>query len=40
MQRDVFQAIADPIRREIISLLTNKALKLNGITDNFNINRR
>ena len=39
MRRDVFQAISDPTRREIIGLLSNEALTLNGIADNFNISR-
>lgn len=39
MRRDVFQAIADPTRREILSLLTNKDLKLNDVADKFRISR-
>lgn len=39
MRRDVFQAIADPIRREIIGLLANQQLNLNSIADNFDISR-
>lgn len=39
MRRDVFQAIADPTRREIIDLLTRQRLNLNGIADNFDISR-
>lgn len=39
MRRDVFQAIADPTRREIINLLAHKALNLNAIADNFDISR-
>ena len=39
MRRDVFQAIADPTRREIIYLLSNKRLTLNKIAENFNISR-
>ena len=39
MRRDVFQAIADPTRREILGLLSNKSLTLNGIADNFHISR-
>jgi DNA-binding transcriptional ArsR family regulator len=38
-RRDVFQAIADPTRREIISLIAHKSLNLNTIADNFNISR-
>jgi DNA-binding transcriptional ArsR family regulator len=39
MRRDVFQAIADPTRREIIGLLTHQSLNLNSIADNFDISR-
>ncbi|MDP9080153.1 MAG: metalloregulator ArsR/SmtB family transcription factor [Bacteroidota bacterium] len=39
MRRDVFQAIADPTRREIIGLLANRQLNLNSIADNFDISR-
>ncbi len=39
MRRDVFQAIADPHRREIINLLARQNLTLNGIADNFDISR-
>lgn len=39
MRRDVFQAIADPTRREIISLLAGKSLNLNSLADNFDISR-
>jgi DNA-binding transcriptional ArsR family regulator len=39
MRRDVFQAIADPTRREILSLLTSKDLKLNDVADKFRISR-
>ncbi|MCO5948124.1 ArsR/SmtB family transcription factor [Mucilaginibacter flavidus] len=39
MRRDVFQAIADPTRREIIGLLVNQQLNLNSIADNFDISR-
>jgi DNA-binding transcriptional ArsR family regulator len=39
MRRDVFQAIADPTRREIIDLLANSPLNLNAIADNFTISR-
>ncbi|RYG18949.1 MAG: ArsR family transcriptional regulator [Chitinophagaceae bacterium] len=39
MRRDVFQAIADPTRREIIDLIAFKALTLNAIADNFEISR-
>lgn len=39
MRRDVFQAIADPTRREIIGLISKKTLTLNGVAENFDISR-
>jgi DNA-binding transcriptional ArsR family regulator len=39
MRRDVFQAIADPTRREIINLLVHQTLNLNSVSDNFGISR-
>lgn len=39
MRRDVFQAIADPTRRTILSLLAAQTLTLNAIAENFNISR-
>ncbi|GAB5409162.1 MAG: metalloregulator ArsR/SmtB family transcription factor [Balneolaceae bacterium] len=40
MRRDVFQAIADPTRRDIISLLaTGESLNLNAIAEQFDISR-
>lgn len=39
MRRDVFQAIADPNRRAILSLLATKKLTLNGVAENFRISR-
>ena len=39
LRRDVFQAIADPTRREIIGLLAQKALTLNGVAENFPVSR-
>jgi len=38
-RRDVFQAIADPTRHQIIELIAEKKMNLNTITDNFNISR-
>ncbi|MCE3294886.1 MAG: transcriptional regulator, ArsR family [Crocinitomicaceae bacterium] len=38
-RRDVFQAISDPTRREIINLVSAKPLNLNSIADNFTISR-
>lgn len=39
MRRDVFQAIADPTRREIINLISHRSLNLNAVADNFDISR-
>ena len=39
MRRDVFQAIADPTRREIIALLAQKPLNLNAVAGQFDISR-
>jgi DNA-binding transcriptional ArsR family regulator len=39
MRRDVFQAIADPTRREIISLLARQSMNLNAVAENFDISR-
>ena len=39
MRRDVFQAIADPVRRDIIELLADKALTVNSIAEKFEISR-
>jgi len=39
MRRDVFQAIADPTRREIIGLLASQPLNLNAVSENFDISR-
>jgi DNA-binding transcriptional ArsR family regulator len=38
-RRDVFQAIADPNRRQIIDLLCDEPLTLNAIAEKFNISR-
>ena len=39
-RRDVFQAIADPTRREIINLVAIKPQNLNAIAGNFNVTRQ
>jgi DNA-binding transcriptional ArsR family regulator len=39
VRRDVFQAIADPTRREIINLLAHKQLNLNAVAENFDVSR-
>lgn len=40
MRRDVFQAIADPTRRAIITLIALHAMTPNAIADNFNTTRQ
>ena len=39
MRRDVFQAIADPTRREIISMIAHETLHLNAVAEKFHISR-
>lgn len=39
IRRDVFQAIADPTRREIINLIAYQPLNLNAIAENFDVSR-
>src|SRR5205814_2758358 len=39
MRRDVFQAIADPTRRQIINMLASQSLNLNAVADNFDVSR-
>src|SRR5690242_14403691 len=38
-RRDVFQAIADPTRRDIINLIAHQSLNLNSIAENFDVSR-
>jgi DNA-binding transcriptional ArsR family regulator len=38
-RRDVFQAIADPTRRQIINLIARQSMNLNAIADNFDVSR-
>src|SRR5580692_7269485 len=38
-RRDVFQAIADPIRRDIIGLIARQTMNLNSIAENFSVSR-
>ncbi|MEJ8841993.1 metalloregulator ArsR/SmtB family transcription factor [Lacibacter sp. H375] len=38
-RRDVFQAIADPTRREIIGLVVKQPQNLNALAENFNVSR-
>ena len=40
MRRDVFQALADPTRREIINLIAHQTLTLNGVADSFHTSRQ
>jgi DNA-binding transcriptional ArsR family regulator len=40
MRRDVFQAIADPTRREIINLIAQQTLTPNGVADRFDVSRQ
>ena len=39
VRRDVFQAIADPTRRQIIQLVAREPLNLNAVADNFEVSR-
>lgn len=39
MRRDVFQAIADPTRRQILNLVAHHSLNLNAVAENFNVSR-
>lgn len=39
VKHDVFQAIADPTRREVLGLLANKDLAISEITSHFPISR-
>lgn len=40
MRRDVFQAIADPTRREILSMLALEAMTPNTLADHFHSSRQ
>ena len=40
MRRDVFQAIADPTRRQIISMTAGQPLNVNAIADSFDVSRQ
>lgn len=40
IRRDVFQAIADPTRRQIIEMLAQRSLNLNEIAENFEVSRQ
>jgi DNA-binding transcriptional ArsR family regulator len=39
MRRDVFQAIADPTRREILNMIAYKPLNVNAVAENFDVSR-
>ena len=39
-RRDVFQAIADPTRRQIIGMTAGKPLSVNSIADSFAVSRQ
>ncbi|TCK85483.1 ArsR/SmtB family transcription factor [Albibacterium bauzanense] len=39
LRRDVFQAISDPTRRDIIDLLSSQSLNLNAVAGHFSVSR-
>ena len=39
MRRDVFQGIADPTRREILTMVARKSLNVNAVAGNFSVSR-
>ena len=39
MRRDVFQAIADPTRREILNMVAHQPLNVNTVAGNFDVSR-
>lgn len=39
MRRDVFQAIADPTRREIIHMVARRSMNIDSVAENFEISR-
>lgn len=39
MRRDVFQAIADPTRREILNRIAHQPLNVNAVTEHFDVSR-
>ena len=39
-RRDVFQAIADPTRRQIISMVAQRPLNLNSVAEKFDMTRQ
>lgn len=40
MRRDVFQAIADPTRRDIIGLIARQTMTPNAVAESFDISRQ
>jgi DNA-binding transcriptional ArsR family regulator len=40
IRRDVFQAIADPTRREIVGLLAKSRLNVNAVAEKFDMTRQ
>jgi DNA-binding transcriptional ArsR family regulator len=40
VRRDVFHAIADPTRRQIISMVAKKPLNVNSIAEKFHVTRQ
>ncbi|MDR3679116.1 MAG: metalloregulator ArsR/SmtB family transcription factor [Flavipsychrobacter sp.] len=39
MRRDVFQAIADPTRREILNMIAHESLNVNAVAGHFDVSR-
>jgi DNA-binding transcriptional ArsR family regulator len=39
MRRDVFQAIADPTRREILNMIAHQSLNVNAVAGSFDVSR-
>ncbi len=39
MRRDVFQAIADPTRRQIINMVAHQSLNVNAVAEKFDVSR-
>ena len=39
VRRDVFQAIADPTRRDILTIVSKNSMNLNAIAENFEVSR-
>ena len=39
MRRDVFQAIADPTRREILNMIAGEPLNVTAVVENFEVSR-